>query len=80
MQQPFFTERPNVQIDAVERPKRTHRIGPIFQDPRRPDCVRRLRIFSQRPFGYVVIKLLVILLATSKVFLTPAACMFQTVL
>ena len=66
VQQPFLAEQSDIEIDAIQRAKHSHRIRRVFLDMRDPRRIRRLEIFGQRTIRVVVIELLVIEIAARK--------------
>ena len=78
MQQPFFAERTNVQIDTVERSQSADRVSAILQHARSPHRIwRRIKI-GEPPTGHVLIELLIVLLSAGKRLLAPTFRMLQT--
>ena len=61
VKQPLLAEQPDVEVDAIQRAERAHRIGPIFQHPRRPGRARPGEELRQRIVcRQVVVELLVV--------------------
>src|SRR5689334_17614577 len=71
VQQPFFAEQADIEVDAIESPQRPDRVGSILENMRRPHGLRGLEKQRQRSFFDEVVELTVVQAARGQRLLAP---------
>src|ERR1700686_1256952 len=77
MEQPFFAEQADIEINTVERPERSDGVGCVLENVRRPYGIRRLEELRKGTFRNVIIELFVVQAPARQKLLSPTLCKLQ---